>query len=311
MENKPSGGTPTPALLPIAERLPPPAYFAISALFHYLGPAFAVLLFARVQPLGVAWLRIVSAALIFALWRKPWRDFVRQPAAMRWHIVALGAVLAGMNVCFYLAIARLPLATVGAIEFIGPIGLALIGLRTQRNVVAFAVTMAGACMLMRVQLAGAPLGLLFALCNAALFVLYVVLGHRVAQGGGTQGVDRLAAAMLAASLLVTPWGLHDALVALRNPWLLLAGIGVGVSSSVVPYVCDQLAMARLPRATFALLLALLPAIASVIGIVILRQIPGRAEIIGIALVIAGIGLHRSGGRGSVIEQPSPRGGPSS
>jgi inner membrane transporter RhtA len=276
--------------------LPPQLYFIVSAIFHYLGPAFAVLLFARVEPLGVAWLRIISAGLIFALWRRPWRNLMQQSWRTRWNIAALGVVLGGMNVCFYLAIARLPLATVGAIEFLGPIALALAGLRTQRNAVAFAAAVAGVGMLIHVRFSGAPLGFVFALANACLFVLYIVLGHRAAEDGDRRGIDRLAAAMLAASLLITPWGLRDALVAFGSPLLLAAGIGIGVSSSVIPYVCDQLAMARLPRATFALLLALLPATASVIGILILHQVPNRTEVIGIALVIAGVSLHRTADR---------------
>ena len=107
----------------LAERVPPHGYFLVSAVFHYLGPAFAVLLFAHIAPLGVAWLRIASAALIFALWRRPWRYFGALSVADRWAVVALAAVLAAMNCCFYEAIARLPLGTVGAIEFLGPIAL--------------------------------------------------------------------------------------------------------------------------------------------------------------------------------------------
>jgi inner membrane transporter RhtA len=290
LERSPPPGT------SVGERLPPHVYFIVSAVFHYLGPAFAVLLFSRVEPLGVAWLRITSAGLIFALWRRPWRYFLRQDANVRGNIVALGAVLGCMNVCFYLAIARLPLGTVGAIEFIGPIVLALAGTRTQRNVVALAVAVAGVWMLTHIRIAGAPLGFLFAFANCGLFMLYIVLGHRVARDGGSTGVDRLAAAMLVALLLVIPLGLRDAAVALATPALLAAGIGIGVSSSVIPYICDQLAMARLPRATFALLLALLPATASVIGIVVLHQIPSPAEMTGIALVIVGVNLHRASRR---------------
>lgn len=276
----------------VGDRLPPHMYFLVSAVFHYLGPAFAVLLFARVEPLGVAWLRIASAALIFAVWRRPWRYFLLQGAAARWNIVGLGVVLGCMNICFYLAIDRLPLGTVGAIEFLGPIALALAGTRTQRNVVALAVAVAGVWMLTHVRFAGAPTGFVYAFANCALFMLYIVLGHRAAKDGGGEGIDRLAAAMLVALLLVMPFGLRDAAVALASPGLLAAGIGIGISSSVIPYVCDQLAMARLPRATFALLLALLPATASVIGIVVLHQMPGSIEMTGIALVIVGVKLHQ-------------------
>lgn len=281
-----------PTRAALGDRLPPHLYFIVSAVFHYLGPAFAVLLFARVEPLGVAWLRIASAALIFAVWRRPWRYFLQQGAAARWNIVGLGVVLGCMNICFYLAIDRLPLGTVGAIEFLGPIALALAGTRTQRNVVALAVAVAGVWMLTHVRIVGEAMGFVYAFANCALFMLYIVLGHRAAKDGGGEGIDRLAAAMLVALLLVMPFGLHDAVVALVSPALLAAGIGIGISSSVIPYVCDQLAMARLPRATFALLLALLPATASVIGIVVLHQMPSPIEMTGIALVIVGVNLHR-------------------
>src|SRR3989442_15451809 len=100
------------------------------------------------------------------------------------------------------------------------------------------------------------------------------------------------AAMLIALVIITPIGFSGALPAMTRPLLLLAGIGVGICSSVIPYVSDQLAMARLPRATFALLLSLLPASATVIGIVVLRQIPAPVEIAGILLVAAGVALHR-------------------
>lgn len=281
-----------PAQIALGERVPAHLYFIVSAVFHYLGPAFAVLLFARVEPLGVAWLRIATAALIFAVWRRPWRYFLRQGAAGRWNTVGLGVVLGCMNICFYLAIDRLPLGTVGAIEFLGPIALALAGTRTSRNVVALAVAVAGVWMLTHVRLAGAPMGFVFAFANCTLFMLYIVLGHRAAKDGGGEGIDRLAAAMLVALLVAMPFGLHDAAVALTRPGLFAAGVGIGISSSVIPYVCDQLAMARLPRATFALLLALLPATASVIGIVVLHQIPGSIEMAGIVLVIVGVKLHR-------------------
>src|SRR5260370_32362098 len=114
-------------------RPPPQLYFVVSAVFHYLGPSFAVLLLARVDVLGVAWLRIASAALVFALWRRPWRKSLGLDRQGRLLIVALGAVFAVMNACFYVSIDRLPLATVAAIEFIGPIVLAAIGARLGRN----------------------------------------------------------------------------------------------------------------------------------------------------------------------------------
>lgn len=272
------------------DRIPPHAFFLVSALFHYLGPSFAVLLFARVAPLGVAWLRIASAAVVFGLWRRPWRTALALPAADRRVVLALGGVLAAMNCCFYLAIARLPLGTVGAIEFLGPIGLAALGLRSLRNLAALGCAAGGVFVLTDVRFATETVGYLFAFANCALFVLYIVLGHRTAGRAGR--IDLLGAAMLVAMVAALPVGISDAVPALFDPLLLAAGVGVGVSSSVIPYVCDQLAMARLPRASFALLLSLLPATACGVGLVVLGQVPMAADVLGIALVAVGVALHR-------------------
>ena len=276
-----------------AERIPPEVFFICSAIFHYLGPAFAVLLFARVNVLGVAWLRIASAAVVFAVWKRPWRLFAELDAGERRTVVALGFVLAIMNVCFYLAIDRLPLATVGTIEFLGPIALAALGVRTMRNLAALLLACGGVFLLTSVRISGEPIGYIFAFANCALFVLYILLGHRIAATGGRGGVERLALAMLIASVVVTPVGLKDALVAVFDPMLLLAGAGVGICSSVIPYICDQFAMARLSKATFALMLSLLPATACLVGIVVLRQVPSISELSGVGAVIAGVALKRS------------------
>jgi len=273
-----------------AERVPPQAYFVVSAIFHYLGPAFAVMLFSAIAPLGVAWLRIASAAIVFAIWRRPWRYFRTLTVAERWAVTGLGVSLAAMNSFFYLAIDQLPLGTVGAIEFLGPIGLAALGVRSARNLAALAVAVAGVAILTDVRLAAAPLGYVFAFADCALFVLYIVLGHRIS---GRGGIDRLGLAMLIAMAAALPVGIGDAAPAFLDFRLLAAGIGVGVSSSVIPYFTDQLAMARLPRATFALFLSILPATATAIGFLALRQIPTVAELIGVGLVIIGVALHRA------------------
>jgi len=271
--------------------IPPHAYFLVSAIFHYLGPAFAVLLFAHVGVLGVAWLRIASAAAVFTAWRRPWRLFTAGAWSQRRLLIALGVVLGLMNACFYLAIARLPLGTVGAIESLGALILAAHGARTRRNALALGLAVLGVGPLTNVRLGGQPLGFALAFGNGALFMLYVLLGHRIARDGGEAGIERLGAAMVVALVAVAPLGIVGAVPAFTHPPLLLAGIGVGICSSVIPYVCDQLAMARLPRATFALLLALLPASAAVMGFLVLRQVPRPAEIAGVALVVCGVAVH--------------------
>lgn len=274
------------------EAAPPHLYFLVSAMFHYLGPSFAVLLFARVQVLGVAWLRIASAAVIFAAWRRPWRGLGELDRAGRLLLLGWGATLAVMNACFYSAIARLPLATVSAIEFLPVIALAAVGARTPRNLAALTLSVPGVFLLTHVRLGGATLGFVFAFANAMLFSLYIVLADRVAKRPQISGIDGLGMAMMIAVIVVTPIGGWEALAAFFTPTALLAGIGVGVSSSVIPYVTDQLALARLPRPTYATMVALLPAIATIIGIIVLTQIPSLFEIAGILLVIAGVALHR-------------------
>jgi inner membrane transporter RhtA len=123
--------------------------------------------------------------------------------------------------------------------------------------------------------------------------VYIVLAHRVARHEELSGIDGLAISMLAAAVFVTPLGGWEVVPALGDPVALLAGVGVGVCSSVVPYVSDQLAMRRLPRATYALLVSLLPATATVIGVAVLAQVPSLTEVAGVALVIAGVALHRA------------------
>jgi inner membrane transporter RhtA len=274
------------------ETLPPHAYFVGSAVFHYLGPSFAVLLFARVGPLGVAWLRILSAAAVVACWRRPWRTVVTVDRSTLRLLGGLGVVLALMNSCFYLAIDRLPLATVSAIEFLPVIALAALGVRSARNGVGLALAVAGVYVLTKVEFAGRPLALAFAFANAALFAVYIVLAHRVARNPRLPRIDGLAAAMLVAAVVITPIGGSQVAGHLLDPIALGAGIGVGIASSVVPYACDQLAMARLPRATYALLVSLLPAVATIVGVAVLRQLPSPADAAGIGLVSAGIACHR-------------------
>ena len=281
--------------------VPPQAYFAGSAVFHYLGPAFAVLLFSRVAPLGVAWLRIVSAALVFAAWRRPWRVLRNADHSTVCLLVALGAVLAAMNSCFYEAIARLPLGTVSAIEFLPVIALAALGARSPRNVGALALAVAGVYVLMEVRLRGGMLGFGLAFANAGLFALYIVLAHRVSRQSNLGGIDGLAMAMLLAVPAVCVLGGWQVVPHLIDPVALAAGIGVGVTSSVIPYVCDQLAMGRLPRATYSLMVSLLPATATVVGLVVLGQTPTPRQLLGVSLVVAALAVHRERHSGG----PSP------
>ena len=141
---------------------PPHLWFVISAVFHYLGPSFAVLLFERIDVLGVAWFRIASAAIVFAFWTKPWRTFRMANRETLTLLLLLGACLALMNSAFYLAIDRLPLSLVATMEFVGTIAVALFGLKALRNYMALALAVAGVMALIDVRWSNDLLGLSFA-----------------------------------------------------------------------------------------------------------------------------------------------------
>ena len=253
-----------------------------------------MLLFAHLDVLGVAWLRIAAAALMFAVWRRPWRALRTLDRAGRGLLLAWGASLAAMNALLLPAIDRLPLGTVAAIEFLPVIvaGRARRPHAAQRRRAA-----AGRAGRLpadrrpdRGRAARARLRVRQRRCSSPL---YIVLADRVAKHPSLGGIDGLAAAMLVARVCVTPIGGWQALPAFAEPLLLLAGIGVGISSSVIPYVADQLALARLARATYALMVSLLPATATVIGIVVLAQVPSARR----------AGRHRARRR---RRRPAPR-----
>ena len=277
-----------PAAAPL-DRLPPQALFVLGAISQYVGAALAVLLFASVPAAGVAWLRVVAAAAVLVAWRRPWHTaWSRQRLRL---VAAFGIALALMNLCFYLAIDRLPLGTAVAIEFCGPIAVAALGSRTGRDLLALALALAGVLALADVHIAGSPLGFALAAGAGVFWAAYIVLGHRVAADAGIRPQDGLALAMAIGAVALAPALVVPAVPALVDPLLLAACLAVGVASSVVPYALEQIAMRRLPRARFALLLALLPATAAVIGAIVLGQVPGLVEAAGIALVVVAASLR--------------------
>lgn len=288
------------ALRHVLQSAPPPALFVGSAISQYLGAAVAVVLFRAVPPVAVAWLRIVAAAGVLAALRRPWRagwpalwGSARAGAGSRRRralgVVAFGVVLASMNTAFYLAVARLPLGTAVAIEFLGPIGVAAALTRSRRDAGALALALAGVGLLAQVRAGGETFGFACALVAAALWAAYIVLGARVAATG--HGVDGLATGLVAGAVAYLPVAALPARAALGSPSLLAACLLVGVLSSVVPYVIDQAVLTRTTTGHFALLLCLLPATATVIGAVVLGQLPMPTEALGIALVIIAVALR--------------------
>jgi inner membrane transporter RhtA len=270
-------------------RLPPPMLFVTGAVSQYAGAAFAVLLFKSVDAAGVAWLRVLAAAVVLLAWRKPWQiAWNRERLALA---AAFGVVLAAMNLSFYLSIARLPLGTAVAIEFLGPVAVAALGSRTRRDAGALGLAVLGVALLADVRLSGSPAGVLFALGAGVGWAGYIVLGHRVASAPGLRPHDGLATGMAIGALVFAPFTGPIAGPAFAAPDLLIACLAVGVLSSVVPYGLEQVAMRRLPRPRFALLLALLPATAAIMGGIVLGQVPRPAEAVGITLVVLATALR--------------------
>ncbi|AYF79201.1 EamA family transporter [Nocardia yunnanensis] len=265
-----------------------PLLFVAGGVSLYLGAALGVHLFDTVEPATVAWLRAAAAAVALLGWRRPWRaGWTRRTVLVAG---GFGVVTVGMNIAFYEAIARIPLGTAVAIEFLGPITVAALGSRRPRDVLAVVLVVAGVLLLVGVSTDARPLGVGFALVAAALWAGYILLGKRVADAGS--GLDALAVGMavaaagLAPILVTSQLLLRPAVFADPSTWLL--GVGVGVLSSAVPYGLDQLVLRTVGRARFALLLALLPATAAVVGAIALAQRPTLAELGGMVLVMAAL-----------------------
>ncbi len=268
------------------DRLPAPLLFVIGGVSMYLGAAAAVLLFDELDPAAVAWLRQFGAAVVLLAWRRPGRASWR--GKVFWLAALFGLVTAGMNIAFYEAIHRLPLGTAVALEFAGPVLVAALGSRSVRDIAALLLVVGGVALIADVRWSGSTLGVVFALSAAVLWAGYIVLGKRVARLG--LGVDGLAVGFGVATVVLSPLALGTGPV-WTSPRLLLLGVGVGVLSTVVPYVLDQVVLRRMGQAAFALLLALLPVTATLIGLAVLRQVPSLPEALGILAVVLGLTMR--------------------
>ncbi|MFI9505833.1 EamA family transporter [Nocardia sp. NPDC052566] len=265
-----------------------PLLFVVGATSQYIGAAIGVFLFETIEPTTVAWLRAAAGGLALVLWRRPWRRaWTRREVLVA---TAFGIVTVVMNIVFYEAIARIPLGTAVAIEFLGPVAVAAFGSRRARDIFAVVLVAAGVFLLAGVQLDVSPIGVGFAVAAAVMWAGYILVGKRVADAG--QGLDSLAVGMAVAAgvlapFVVVPQLAVDATV-FADPRTWLLGVGVGVMASAVPYALDQVVLRRVGRARFAVLLALLPATAAVVGAIFLTQRPQLVEILGITLVVIAV-----------------------
>jgi inner membrane transporter RhtA len=272
-----------------ATRFPAPLLFVIGGLSMYLGAAIAVRLFDELSPSAVAWLRQFGAAVVLLAWRRPGRAAWR--GQIFWLAAVFGLVTAVMNLVFYEAIARLPLGTAVALEFVGPVLVAAFGSRSVRDVGALLLVVSGVVLIADVRWTDSTLGVLFALSAAVLWAGYIVLGKRVANVG--LGVDGLAVGFGVVTAALSPLALGTGPV-WSSPRLLVLGIGVGVLATVIPYALDQIVLRRTGQARYALLAALLPVTATAIGLVVLRQVPTLPEALGILAVVGGLTIRTRG-----------------
>jgi len=260
-------------------------------LFVQLGLAASVGLIDQVGAGGAAWLRLFWAGVLLLVVVRP-----RPSAFSRETLragVALGVVTAGVTLLFMAAVARLPLGTASALEFLGPLGVAVV--RSSGVARAWALVAAGGVLCLTQPWAGNadPVGVAFALAAAACWAAYILLTQKV--GDTVSGIGGLAISMPVAALVATV--VVGPSVGRLTPELLLAGLGLAILLPVVPFTLELLALRRLTTGAFGTLMALEPGFALLIGFVALHQVPNLLAVLGIGLVVAaGIGAERSGTR---------------
>ena len=259
----------------------------LSGVSQYTGAAIAVHLFDEVRPTTVTVLRVLLGALpillISARGQRPWTRTDLTAAAI------FGLATAAMNTCFYLAIQRLPLGKSVVIEFIGPIAVAAWFTRTRRNTMALLLAVTGVAILSGVEIGGDPLGIAYILGASTFWAIYIVLGRRVA--GLDRGLNGLGVGLVIGGLAILPLGYRDVGLVLTTPRLLGLCALVGLLSSAVGYGIDQVVLRRIPMRRFAVMLALLPVTAMLMGVVALGQRPTLIDLGGAVLVIAGVVLQ--------------------
>lgn len=268
-----------------------------------LGAAISVELFDDIGVAGTAWLRITLGAIGFVLIARPryWRWSLRELRAP----ILLGVVSAGMTLSFLAAIALLPLGTAVAIEFLGPLTVAAIHSRSRRALAWPALALAGVVLLTE-PWQGTPSipGIAFAVLSGIGWGLYIVITQHV--GDRFAGVDGLAISLPVAAVVTAVVGLPQAWGHL-TPHVLLVGLTAAVLLPLIPWTFELYALRRLTKAAFGTLMALEPAIALTIGMVVLDQIPAGAQVAGIVcVVLAGVAAERTGHRDDelpVLESP--------
>jgi inner membrane transporter RhtA len=264
------------------------------------GASLAKQLFPIVGPQGSAALRLFfAAAILLAVWR-PWS---RLPSRGQWGAIWLyGLSLGGMNLLFYMALARIPLGIAVAFEFCGPLAVALFASRRAMDFLWVVCAVGGLVLLLPLGLATAPLdpwGVGFALAAGACWALYIIFGRRV--GASVHGGTATALGMSVAALVAIPFGVVHSGLGLLSRDVLPVGVGVAILSSAFPYSLEMVALKRLPAHTFGILMSLEPAIAAVSGLLFLSEKLSSLQWLALGLIILA-----SAGSAASVKAPEPQ-----
>nr|WP_269467971.1 EamA family transporter [Devosia ureilytica] len=257
-------------------------------VFTQTGASFAKMLFPLVGAGGATALRLTLAALVLIVVFRPWRHRLGRA---QWRAVLLyGAAMGAMNLFFYAALEHIPLGIAVALEFTGPLAVALFGARKPLDVFWIILAVGGFALLLPwTQTSGdiAPMGVVLALCAGACWAGYIVFGQRAGTGGGPHIA---ALGVGTAALIALPFGVATAGTTLLDPALLPLGLAVALLSSAIPYALDMAALPHIPSRLFGILMSGQPALAALSGLVILHETIGSIQLLGMgAIMLASIG----------------------
>jgi inner membrane transporter RhtA len=267
----------TPARVAALNAIPAPALVLLGIISVQVGSALAKQLFDEVGSFGTVALRLFFAAAVLMLL---WRPSLRLSRV----VLSYGVILASMNLCFYLALARLPLGIAATVAFLGPLTVALAGSRRWLDAFWALLAAAGVVLLMEGGGALDLVGLLFALATGTFWGVYILVG--AALGRDTTEGNGLALGMVVAALVAVPFGVVESGTALIQPWVLVAGLGVALLSSVIPYTVDLEALRKIPPRVFGILMSLEPAVAALIGLVLLQESLHWSQWLAVLSVVA-------------------------
>lgn len=267
----------------VTHKVPAQGLALLAILSVQMGAAVGKGLFSAIGPLGTTFLRLgFAAVLLLLLWRPQIRGLTRAQCI---NVLLFGIVLAAMNGAFYSAIRSIPLGIAVTLEFVGPLGLALVQSRRVKDIVWVLLAVVGILLLAPIgHQAINPLGAALAMLAGILWAGYILCSARV--GRSFTGGQGLALAVAIATVVIAPLGISSGSIALLRPQVLLTGVGIAILSSVIPFSLELDALRRLPSRVFGVLMSIEPAVATGIGFLVLREAIGLRELLAIALVIS-------------------------